>query len=268
MGTLNTAFTGNDAESIAALNELASSINSRMSGSKNYVPIQKLEIEGDEVLIHKKGGEIERVDITDMSTRDIGSSIWNDVTGGEVSFADALAMYEKGGGSLGKYRKGDRGGRQTNVDKIENADYNSKIRIDGKDDDVQSFVDAVDNIGGGDTVADVAPDYSNILQEVFKTSTTPGLVEAFKGVDINVTAGKDEKDNETLVFKIGDMTFTYPNDMVDWNEGETIGQNKWDSSDRIWPAMQDFIAEAISQKKTGKKYKKETTNEGDNILDE
>ncbi len=103
---------------------------------------------------------------------------------------------------------------------------------------------------------------------MFKTSTTPGLVEAFKGEDISVTAGKDDKNKETLVFKIGDMTFTYPNDMVDWKEGETIDQNKWDGSNRIWPAMQDFIAEAIAQKKTGKKYKKETTNEGDNILDD
>lgn len=254
MGTLNTALTGEDAESTAALNELASSINSRMSGNKNYTPIQKLEIEGDEVLIHKKGGEIERIDITDMSTRDIGSSIWNDVTGGEVSFADALAMYEKGGGSLGEYRTGDRGGRRTNVDKIENADYDSKIRIDGEDKAIQDEIDSISDVGGtwpNNNKEEVAQKLSQIMKGVFLNPSTPGIVDAFKGEDVGVSISEDGKNFE---FRVGDQVYIYPEYEDGFTEGEDVTYDAWDDpSEKIWPSMQQFIDQVLKDMKSGKK---------------
>ena len=268
MGTLNTALTGEDAESTAALNELASSINSRMSGNKNYTPIQKIEIEGDEVLIYKKGGEIERVDITDMSTRDIGSSIWNDVTGGEVSFADALAMYEKGGGSLGEYREGDRGGRKTNVDKIENADYDSKIRIDGAD---KSITDALDNlpnnVGEGaategfvDDREKIAQGLTKIMKGVFLNPATPGIVDGFKGEDIGVSVSEDGKNFE---FTIGDQVYIYPQYEDGFKEGDNVATGQWDNvKKKIWPSMQQFIDQVLKDMKSGKKSIFDPTKKG------
>ena len=260
-------ISGDEKASSAAATELSNSINSRMSNDKNFKPVQLIERVGDQFVVTKKGDNpiyIDAIDSNgeDLSGDEIGSKIWKLVTGGKVSFSDA-----KGDQTLGDRNKTDARGTQTNVAQIENADYNSKIRIDGKDDDVQTFVDDITDIGAGwdETTEEVAPQYSNILQEVFKTSTTPGLIAAFKGDDINVKA-----DGKTLIFKIGDMTFKYPNDMVDWKEGQDASDDMWDKSETIWPAMQDFISEAIAQKKTGKKYKKEeeTTNAGDNILEE
>lgn len=255
--TVKKLVSGDAEESGAAGTELASSINSQNSGNKNYVPIQEIERVGDKFIVRRKGMEDFTVDaIVDnkpVSGDDIGAAIWNEVTDGSVTFEKAA-----GGRTIGDRGKGDAKSSRTATTLIEQPDYATNIVIDGKETSIKKAVDGIDDIGyspgspftgTAGNVKKKAKQYQNVFQEVFKNKNTPGLEEAFRGEEISITPAENSNgDMYNLQFKIGDMTFNYPNDVEGYESGDATS-GEYDENTDIWPQVELFINQAIEAKK-------------------
>ena len=254
--TVKKLVSGDATESSAAATELTSSINSQNSGNKNYVPIQEIERVGDKFVVRRKGKEPFTVDAIvdgeEVSGDDIGAAIWNEVTDGSVTYEKAA-----GGRTIGDRNKEDAKGTRTATNLIEQPDYATNIVIDGKETSIKKAIDGIDDIGLSvgtltGTTANVkkkAKQYQNVLQEVFKNKNTPGLEEAFRGEEISITPAENSNgDMYNLQFKIGDMTFNYPNDVEGYSSGDATDM-KYDENTDIWPQIEIFINKAIEAKK-------------------
>lgn len=255
--TVKKLVSGDPEQSSAAGTELASSINSQNSGNKNYIPIQNIERVGDKFVVYRKGQEPFTVDAVvdgkDVSGDDIGAAIWNEVTDGSVTFEKAA-----GGRTIGDRGKGDAKSTRTATTLIEQPDYATNIVIDGNETSIKDAIDKIDDIGYSPgspftttegNVKKKAKLYQNVLQEVFKNKNTPGLEEAFRGEEISITPIADtDGDMHNLQFKIGDMTFNYPNDVEGYESGDA-SSSEYDENTDIWPQVELFINKAIEAKK-------------------
>ena len=253
---------GDGTTSSAAGTQLANSINQQNTKNANYKPIQQILRVDDTFVIKRKGEEDvvinAIVDGQELTGDEIGGAIWDQVTSGDYSWEEA-----KGDRTVGD--RGTEKAESTRVatTKIEQPNYTLGIVIDGKETNIKTEVDKINDLGGitphqaRESVKKGAKQYQNILTEVFNNSSTPGIKEAFSGEEIKVEPFGD--DGYNLKFTIGDLVFNYPQDVegykaTDWKgDPVTATSQKYDENTDIWPQIELFIDRAIKSKKSGYK---------------